>query len=128
MPLGREEAASMRMLSRAVILATLVLAGCTTLRVQGLVYDEETSDGISTCGITVGPRYYHVDTAGHYDVKARKDWKTMTFVAPGYETKIVTIQATNRYPNINVAMKRKAARGAGKAAAIEPDAAKPNAK
>jgi len=88
----------------AVPLAVLLLAGCTTVRVAGMVYDEATGDWINSCGITTGPKYYHTDSAGHYNLKTRADWKSMTFVAPGYETKSIPVDGSKRFANVNVGL------------------------
>jgi len=71
--------------------------------VEGFVTDERTGDPIGTAGITIGERYIHVDSAGHYAVNARNSWKMMKLVAPGYLPKTVTIDSSKtRYPKVNI--------------------------
>lgn len=95
------------------LICAIALSACTSMRVTGFVTDEVTGDPIGSCGITIGERYVHVDSAGHYSVNARTSWKTMKLIAPGYHPKSVTIDTSKtRYPTINVQLTpKKAGRG-----------------
>lgn len=88
-----------------LVLAVVAFASGCSMRVSGMLYDSVTGEIVTKCGITVGPRYYRVGPTGHYDVRAKAEWKKMVFVAPGYETKTVDIDLTKgRFPNMNIAM------------------------
>src|SRR5690349_1911637 len=95
---GTEETAGARTMRSSLVLTGVValsLVSCTTVRVTGMVYDRTTSDGIGSCGITSGPKYYHTDSAGHYDLKFKADWKTITLVAPGYHSQTITVDTSH---------------------------------
>lgn len=87
------------------LLCALAVSACTSVRVQGFVTDAVTGEPISTAGITIGQRYAHVDTAGHYIISAKKTWKNLQLVAPGYEPKTMTIDLSKaRAPRVDVQM------------------------
>ena len=78
-------------------------AGCTSLRLAGTVTDADTGDVVGTCGITSGPKYVKVDTAGHFQLNVRKSWKTATITCGGYESQTFPIsEYQTRYPKLSV--------------------------
>jgi hypothetical protein len=87
------------------LLAALALAGCS-MRVSGYITDAETNEPVSTAGISLGPKYVHVDTAGHYSIKAaRHTEEKLAVVAKGYEKAAVSIDSSkSRFPQVNVAL------------------------
>lgn len=100
----------MRKQTVVALICALAVSACTSVRVQGFVTDENTGEPIGTAGITIGERYAHVDSAGHYLMNVRKTWKNMELVAPGYETKTMTVDLSkSRAPQVNVQMTPKKA-------------------
>jgi hypothetical protein len=79
------------------------------MRVSGFVRDADTGEPVSNCGVRVGEKYVHVDSAGHYVIKARFDRKTKAhFTAKGYEERVMNVDASkSRYPRVDVDMKRR---------------------
>jgi hypothetical protein len=91
-----------RVLPAAVGLA-LALSGCA-MRVKGFVTDSLTGEAVDTAGVTVGDNYVHVDSAGHYNIKARFNSKEkFKFFARGYESQYVKMKtAKERYRALDV--------------------------
>jgi hypothetical protein len=109
------------------LFCALAVSACTSMRLEGFVTDEKTGEPIHTAGITIGEKYVHVDTAGHYVVNVRNYWKTMNLVAPGYVSKSVAWPTNGpRYQKFNVQMTPSgtAKVPAPKAAPVEGGAAK----
>jgi hypothetical protein len=95
----------MRRQTVVALCCALALSACTSIRVQGFVTDEKTGEPVGTAGVTLGERYTHVDTAGHYVLNVRKYWKNMQVVAPGYEIRTMKVDLSgHRAPQINVQM------------------------
>jgi hypothetical protein len=65
----------------------------------------------------MGPRYTHVDTAGHYRIKVRRDTKDkLQVVAKGYEPAAIAVDSEKtRLPQVNVALNPTAKRVAAPA-------------
>jgi hypothetical protein len=85
------------------IVLSLLLMGCTSMRVTGDVVDASTGDVVNTCGVTIGPKYINVDSAGHFAVNARKWWKKMDLVCAGYEPQTVMVDSSKtRYPKYKI--------------------------
>ena len=93
----------MKLQIAAILLCAAAAGGCTSLRLAGTVTDAETGDVVGTCGITCGPKYVKVDTAGHFELNARKRWKTATIACGGYESQTFPInEYKTRYPKLTV--------------------------
>lgn len=84
----------------------LTVSACTSIRVSGFVTDATTNVAVSSCGITFGHFYTHVDPAGHYVIKGRKSWAAMQVTAPGYEPQSVPVDSSKtRYPVVNIQLR-----------------------
>ncbi|HXC52960.1 MAG TPA: hypothetical protein VN634_18885 [Candidatus Limnocylindrales bacterium] len=87
----------------AILFCAILIGGCTSLRLTGTVVDANTGDVVGTCGITSGPKYAKVDSAGHFAVNVRKTWKTATLTCGGYETQEFPIENfQTRYPELTI--------------------------
>jgi hypothetical protein len=100
------------------------LSACTTMRVTGMVTDEQTGEPVGVCGITSGTKYVRTDPIGRYAIPVKREWKTMQVVAPGYERKTVTFgdQPTRR-PVIDVGLTPKSRSESGRV--VSPAAPSP---
>ena len=99
----------------AILFCAILIGGCTPLRLTGTVVDANTGDVVGTCGLTSGPKYVKVDTAGHFAVNVRKTWKTATLTCGGYETQEFPIENfQTRYPELTIrVMPRRLAKTGG---------------
>jgi len=87
----------------AILFCAILIGGCTSLRLTGKVLDADTGDVVGTCGITCGPKYVKVDSAGHFSVNVRKYWKTATLTCGGYDTQEIPIEGfQTRYPDLTI--------------------------
>jgi hypothetical protein len=91
------------MLLALAVVCAVSASGCA-VRVSGFVTDAGTGHPVERAGLTIGDRYTQVDTAGHYDLKARLNTKEkLVFAAPGYETQYLRFRKRDeRFPKMNV--------------------------
>jgi hypothetical protein len=84
------------------------------MTVSGFITDAETGEPVSSAGVTLGPRYTHVDMAGHYRIKVHRHIKDkLQVVAKGYEPAAVAVDSEKtRLPQVNVALNPAAKRAA----------------
>jgi hypothetical protein len=78
----------------AALVALIVLAGCSSVRVQGFVTDAVTHEPVGSCQITIAKRYAHSDPAGHYSIVARRNEarkNPMNLNCKGYEPKSMNV-------------------------------------
>jgi hypothetical protein len=85
------------------------LSGCDAMRVSGFVTDAITGEPIQACGVMIQDGYTHVDTAGHYSIRAELyGSKKLSFIAGGYEEETVVVDASKtRYPKLDVQLQPK---------------------
>ena len=95
-----------------VLIMALAVSACSSIRVTGFVTDEVTGSPVGGCGISFGSFYTSTDAAGHYVIKGNKSLETMQLIASGYESKSVSVDASDtRYPVVNVQLTPKGAAG-----------------
>jgi hypothetical protein len=87
----------------------VALSGCDSMRVSGFVTDAATGEPIHACGVMIQDAYTHVDTAGHYSIRAELyGSKKLSFIAGGYEGETVIVDASQtRYPKLDVQLQPK---------------------
>ena len=88
---------------------TATLAGCTSMKVRGLVTDAKTGKPVETCDIWMGERNTRSSLTGRYTMVARRMTRDGTysrrldFRCQGYEPKWVDIDTSwTRHPEVNV--------------------------
>lgn len=91
----------------------LLLAGCPSIRIQGIVSDARTGTPIPGCEVFVAKKSTRTDAEGRYVLKVRP-WKgTVDFHAEGYLPRAVTFTRVDRYPHVNAALQPVDAEGGG---------------
>jgi hypothetical protein len=83
------------------MLSVLLLAGCGSIKLNGVVTDGKTGQPVPNCMVGVPGRFVQTDSEGRYTLTTRP-WKhEAQFSAVGYLPRTVTFTRTNRYPVVN---------------------------
>jgi len=87
----------------------LVIAGCGSIRVSGVVADSDTGKPVVPCTITSGRYSSETSPSGAYNIKLPGSAKVLEYRAPGFVAKSVTLNRrfhSSRHVQRNVAMDR----------------------
>lgn len=85
----------------AATLSVLLLAGCGSIKITGVVTDAKSGHPVANCMAGVPGRFVQTDSEGRYTVTTRP-WKDeVEFSAVGYLPRAVKFTRTNRYPVVN---------------------------